>query len=125
MSTSNITENVRALFADSTLLVRQEIALAKAEASEKLSEIQVGVTSIAAGALIAFVALMVLVQALVVVLTNFMPPSLASLLVGVVLAVVAFATVKSGQNKLAASSLKPERTIHSVQKTAENIREAA
>lgn len=125
MSTSTITDNVRALFADSTLLVRQEIALAKAEAAEKLSDIQTGVAAMAAGALIAFVALMVLIQALVVALANIMPASLASLLVGVVLAVVAFIAVKSGQNKLAASNLKPERTIDSIRETAQDIREAA
>lgn len=125
MSTSNISHTIRALFADSTLLMRQEIALAKAEASEKLSQIQIGVAAIASGALIAFVALMVLVQALVVALSNIMPPSLASLSVGVVLAIVAFISVKTGQSKLAAGNLKPERTLHFIRDTAEDIREAA
>ncbi|MEL6750735.1 MAG: phage holin family protein [Pseudomonadota bacterium] len=124
---NNIAETVRALFADTSLLVKQEIALAKAEAGEKLQDVQTGLIGIIAGLFIAFVALMVLVQALVAALASldFLNLSTASLLVGLVLAVVAFIAVSSGQSKLSASNLKPSRTIHSVREDAQTIREAA
>ena len=122
---TNIADTVRALFSDTTLLVKQEIALAKAEASEKLENIQTGLIAIVAGMLIAFVALLVLVQALVVALANIMPPAVASLLVGIVLAIVAFIAVKAGQSQLSAENLKPTRTMRSVREDAETIREAA
>jgi uncharacterized membrane protein len=91
-------------------LIRQEIRLAQAEGSEKIAEASAGAISIAAGTFIAMIALLVLVQALVVALANYMPASLAALLVGVVLAIIAFALVMNGRNNLSASNLTLPRT---------------
>jgi protein-S-isoprenylcysteine O-methyltransferase Ste14 len=123
MPAPNIIDTVRALFSDFTLLVKQEFDLARAEMSEKFEQIQVGVAAIAAGLLIAFVALLVLVQALVVALSNIMPPSIASLLVGIILAVVAFVSVTMGRQSLAARNLTPQRTLDSLRDSAETIKE--
>ncbi len=123
MPAPNIIDTVRALFSDFTLLVKQEFDLARAEMSEKFEQIQVGVAAIAAGLLIAFVALLVLVQALVVALSNIMPPSIASLLVGIILAVVAFVSVTMGRQSLAARNLTPQRTLNSLRDSAETIKE--
>jgi protein-S-isoprenylcysteine O-methyltransferase Ste14 len=123
MPAPNIIDTVRALFSDFTLLVKQEFDLARAEMSEKFEQIQVGVAAIAAGLLIAFVALLVLVQALVVALSNIMPPSIASLLVGIILAVVAFVSVTMGRQSLAARNLTPQRTLNSFRDSAETIKE--
>lgn len=123
MSAFNTIDAIRALFSDFTLLVRQEFDLARAEMSEKLGQIQGGVAAIAAGLLVAFVALLVLVQALVVALSNLMPPSIASLLVGIVLAIVAFFSVMTGRQSLAAQNLKPQRTLNSLRDSAETIKE--
>ena len=89
-NTSNIIETVRALISDATLLMQQEARLARAEAGEKIEQIQIGMVSIVTGLLIAFCALLVLVQALVVALANIMPASVAALVVGITLAVIAF-----------------------------------
>ncbi|MEM1317054.1 MAG: phage holin family protein, partial [Pseudomonadota bacterium] len=110
MSMNNIAETVRGLISDGTLLIKHEIALAKAEAEEKFDQVQTGLIAIVSGLLIAFVALIVLVQALVVALGNIMPPSLAALLVGTVLAAIAFITVRSGQKNLSPKNLTPRRT---------------
>ncbi|EFL88626.1 phage holin family protein [Ahrensia sp. R2A130] len=123
MST-NITDTVRALVSDATLLVKQEVSLAKAEAEEKFEQVQTGLIAIVSGLLIAFVALLVLVEALVVALANIMPPSLAALLVGVILAVVAFFAVKKGQDNLSVKNLKPRRTMNAVREDAETLKEA-
>lgn len=123
-TTSTVIETIKDLVADTTLLVRQEISLARAEAEEKFEQVQTGVAAVAAGMLLAFVALIVLVQALVVALSNIMPPSIASLLVGVVLAVIAFVAVKNGSDQLKVKNLKPRRTMRSVRESAETIREA-
>lgn len=124
-NTNSLADTIKALFADGTLLVRQEIALAKAEAGEKLEQMQIGIAAIAAGLLLAFTALLVLVQALVVALGNIMPPSVAALLVGVVLAVIAYFSIATGQAHLKPKNLAPRRTIHSVRETADSIKEAA
>lgn len=125
MNTSpNIINTLRALMSDASMLVRQEINLARAEAEEKLEQAQTGLIAIGASLVIALAALLVLVQALVVALGNLMPPSLAALLVGVALAVIAFVTMKTGQGNLKPKNLTPRRTINSVKKSAESIKES-
>ncbi|MEO4041174.1 phage holin family protein [Hoeflea sp. CAU 1731] len=120
---NSIIQTIRELIADATLLVRQEINLAKAEAAEKLGQIQAGVAAVAVGLLIALTALLVLVQALVVALGNIMPPALAALIVGVVLALIAFVLVMNGANQLKPENLAPKRTIRSVRENAEKMKE--
>ena len=121
---SNMTDTIKALFTDATLLVRQEISLARAEAEEKMDQVQTGLIAVITGLLLAFVALLVLVQALVVALGNVMPPSLAALLVGIVLAVVAFFAIKSGQEHLSPKNLTPRRTMSSVRESADALKES-
>ena len=124
---ANMVDTVRALVNDASLLVRQEVQLAKAEASEKVEEATTGIAAIVASGVIALVALLVLVQALVVALTNWLdiPASLSSLLVGVALAIVAFIVFSTGKAKLSSENLKPKRTIQSVREDVHTIREAA
>ena len=132
--TQNIVTTVKALVSDATLLLKQEAALARAETEEKIEQAAVGIAAIAAGAIIGLVALMVLTTALVAALANVLDnlgidegfaTALASLIVGIVYAIIAFVAIKSGQEKLSASNLRPDRTIHSVRESAETIREAA
>ncbi len=122
---SNIIETVKSLVSDATLLMQQEARLARAEMGEKVEQVQLGIIAIVSGLLLAFCALLILLQALVVALANIMPASLAALLVGVVLAVIAFISVKAGAEQLKAKNLMPNRTINSVRESAETIKDAA
>ena len=131
---ANIVATIKALISDATLLLKQEAALARAETEEKIEQAGIGLAAIAAGAIIGLVALMVLTTALVAALAAVFDnlgadegfaTALASLLVGVVYAIIAFVAIKSGQEKLSARNLRPTRTIHSVRESAETIREAA
>ena len=92
-------------------LVRQELQLVQVETSEKTSQALEGVFVIIGGLLLAFAALLILLQAVVVGLANFVEPWLASLIVGVVVAVIAFVLIKYGQNSLKVGSLTPDRTL--------------
>src|SRR5512134_412256 len=89
-------------------LVRQELQLVQVETSEKTSQVLEGVFVIIGGLLLAFAALLILLQALVVGLSEFMEPWLASLIVGIAVAIIAFVLIKYGQSNLKASSLTPE-----------------
>ncbi|MBO6784647.1 MAG: phage holin family protein [Alphaproteobacteria bacterium] len=102
---------LRGLVADASLLVRQEIRLLKAELSEKADRVQKGLISIASGMLLALAALIILLQAVVVALANIMPPSIAALVVGVVVAAIAFVLLRIGQQTLKPENLKPQRTL--------------
>ena len=128
---ANIVSTVKALFSDATLLLKQEAALARAETEEKLAEAGVGIAAIAAGAIIGLVALLVLTTALVAALAELIDgfadgygAALAALIVGVIYAIIAFIAIKSGQEKLSARNLRPDRTIHSLRESTETIMEA-
>ena len=131
---ANIVATIKALFSDATLLLKQEAALARAETEEKLAEAGTGIAAIAAGAIIGLVSLLVLTTALIAAMAGAFQnlgvdegfaTALASLIVGVIFAIIAFVAIKSGQEKLSARNLRPTRTIHSVRESAETIREAA
>lgn len=95
-------------------LVRQELRLAQAETGEKIVQAQSGVVSILGGLLVSLVALIILAQAVVLAIATTLPAWLASVIVGVALAVIGFILVKAGQSALKADSLKPERTIRTL-----------
>jgi uncharacterized membrane-anchored protein len=109
-----------------TNLFRKEIELARAETSEKISQAGVAAGSIAAGGILALAALMVLLQALVIALTELgLAPGLASLIVGGVVAIIAFALIYKGINDLKGSNLAPTRTVESLRQDAHMVKEQA
>jgi hypothetical protein len=107
-------------------LFRKEIELARAETSEKVNQAAVAAGSIAAGGILALAALIVLLQALVIALTELgLAPALSALLVGGVVAGIAFALIYKGTNDLKAGSLAPNRTVDSLRRDAEMVKEQA
>ena len=107
-------------------LFRKEIELARAEASEKISQAGVAAGSIAAGGILALAALIVLLQALVIALTELgLAPALSSLIVGGVVAIIAFALIYKGINDLKGSNLAPSRTVESLRQDAHMVKEQA
>ena len=106
-------------------LVRQELRLAQAEGSEKLSKATTGLVAIIGGLLVAICALLVLLQALVIALANHMPASVASLIVGIVVAAIAFLMVWQGRRNLSAERLAPRRTMRSLREDSQVVMEKA
>jgi drug/metabolite transporter (DMT)-like permease len=104
-------------------LIRQELQLVQVETSEKTSQALEGVFVIVGGLLLAFAALLILLQALVVGLSEFMEPWLASLIVGIAVAVIAFALIKYGQSNLKASNLTPDRTLRVMREQKDMVME--
>ena len=109
-----------------TTLFRKEIQLARAETSEKITQSMVAVGAIAAGAILALSALIVLLQALVIAIAEMgVPPALSSLIVGLIVAVIAYALIHKGTKDLKASSLAPNRTMDSLRRDAHVVKEQA
>ncbi len=104
-------------------LVRQEVQLVQVETSEKASQALEGIFAIIGGLFVAFAALLILLQALVVGLANFMEPWLASLIVGVVVAIIAFVLIKYGQSSLKPENLAPDRTLRVMREQKEMVME--
>src|SRR3546814_8570913 len=105
MSDTSIGNLVSGLVSDIGLLIRQELRLAQAETAEKLEQAQNGIYAVITGLLLAFCGLLILLQALVLGLSNHMPDWVAALLVGGVLAIIAFVLIHQG-----AKNLKPGRS---------------
>jgi xanthine/uracil permease len=115
---------LRDLAHDSAHLVRQELTLARTEAQEKLHQSTTAMMALIAGALLAFAALIVLLDALVYGLTEAgIERWLAALIVGGVVAVIGFLLVRKGQNDLSATRLAPERTMANVRKDMNLVKE--
>lgn len=109
-----------------TTLFRKEIQLARAEASEKVTQAGVALGSIAGGAILALAALIVLLQAVVIGLTEAgIPAGWSALIVGVVVAGIAYFMIHKGTNDLKTGNLAPQRTVDSVKRDAQVVKEQA
>jgi hypothetical protein len=106
-----------------TRLVRGEVALAKAEVAQNIRSAGLGVGLLVGAVVLIFVALNVLVFALVAALGELIGPGWSALLVGVVLLVVAAILAMRGLNALKPENLTPSRTVRNVQADAQTIKE--
>ncbi|MDQ1902273.1 phage holin family protein [Paracoccus sp. WLY502] len=106
-------------------LVRKEVALAKAEVSQNIQRAGVAIGFIAAAGVIAIVTINVLVAALVAALAETeLGPIWSAVIVGVVLAVLAYILLRKGTNDLKPEALMPSRTVQNVQRDAQTIKGA-
>ncbi len=113
----SIGELLRDLASDSTALVRQELALAKAEAQEKLHQSVAGGSMVVMSALLAFAGLIILLHAAVYGLEKAgFEPWLAALIVGGVVVVIGLLLVQKARHDLTAQSLTAGRTAVNLRK---------
>lgn len=102
-----------------TALFRKELQLFRAEVGEKMNSAFTAMGMIAAGLVLALVALNALAVALVAALAGLgLAEGWSALIVGVALAIIGYALLSSGQKSLKASRLTPERTTRSLQQDA-------
>jgi len=106
-----------------TRLVRGEVALAKAEVAQNIRSAGMGIGLLVGAVVLVFVALNVLVFALVAALGELIGPGWSALVVGVVILVVAAILAMRGLNALKPENLTPSRTVRNVQADAQTIKE--
>ncbi|HEX6003335.1 MAG TPA: phage holin family protein [Burkholderiales bacterium] len=115
------------LWRETSTLFRAEAELAKAEVSEKVSQVQTAIIALAAGGVILLAALLVLLDAAVNGLAQVLPPEqapwLAPLIIGVIVAIIGFIALAKGRRDLQARNLTPARTMQSLRRDAELTRE--
>jgi len=108
------------LMRELSALVRNEAELAKAEVSEKVTQVQSGIASLAIAAILLLVGLIVLMRAAVVGVAYLLPPSmapwLAPLIVGGVLALIGLILLMKGRSNLKSTNLTLERTTESMRR---------
>jgi uncharacterized membrane protein YqjE len=104
-------------------LIRQELALARLEVSEKVKHAGIGAGMFGAAGLLAILALGTLVATLVLVLATSMDAWLAALIVAAGLLALAGALALAGKGQIArAAPAAPEQTIQSVKADVEEVR---
>ena len=113
-----------AAIAQSADLVQTEFRLARAEVSEKLAALRVGLALMAVGAIFLIVALGMLLQALVsVLIASGMSPPAAILLVAGGAAVIGLVLFLMGQKRLSPEELVPDRTLTSLSRDGRMMKE--
>jgi hypothetical protein len=119
----SFTQLLSELATNSAALVRDELALAKREVSEKLSSLSKSVVLIAAGALVGLIALMALCAAAIISLVPYLGAWQSALAVGLALAVVGGLLAYPGVRGLKTINLKPEQTIESLEEDKRWLKE--
>jgi hypothetical protein len=105
------------------LLIRQEVALFKAELLEKLGRLGQGLGALAAGGLVAFSGWLVLLAAAVLGLSTVVAPWLAALIVGLVVFALGAALLFFGKSRLDAEALVLRRTLNSLREDEAWVRD--
>ena len=111
------------LTADFSTLMKQEVALAKAEVAQNIKNAGLGIGFLVGAVVLALVALNVLAAALAAALATFIGAGWAALVVGIVILAVAAILAMRGLNSLKPENLTPSRTVRNVQADAQTIKE--
>ncbi len=121
-SDSSVGGLLRQLTHEVPSLITKELALAKAEMTESIRATKAGAASVASGGAVLLGGFIILLMSAVYGLSEVMAPWLAALIVGGAVVVIGLIMVSAGKKKFEASSFKPERTLHSMQKDKEAVR---
>jgi Putative Actinobacterial Holin-X, holin superfamily III len=112
-----------ALAREASRLFRQEIALAKAELTQKVGRAGTGAVEVAAGGLILYAGFLALLAAAALALTRVLPDWAAALVVGVVVILIGAVLVLKGKRDLGPRRLLPDHTLRTLREDARWARE--
>jgi hypothetical protein len=105
-------------------LARKEMMLFKAELSDNVKTLLIGVGMIAGASIFAIAALILFTEALVKWLATIVgSEALSALIVGAVMAAAAVGLVVYGRSTMSAASLAPNRSIKSIQRDTQVLSE--
>lgn len=112
---------------DIATLVQQEVQLARAEVSEKISQVSSGIASSAIGGAILFAGILVILQAAVYglhdAIKSWSPGMwLAPLIIGEIVTIVGFGLLQKGRSNLQPENLAPRKTVRSLREDKEFVK---
>lgn len=115
------------LWRDTSVLVQDEVELARVEMAEKVSQVGSGIATIAVAGAILFAGFLLLLLAAVAVLALVLPPDhaawLSPLIVGGVIVAIGLAALASGRKDLKTDRLRPSRTMTSLRRDRDLVKE--
>ena len=117
------------LAAETSTLVRQEVSLAQTELTQKATSVGKDVGFLVAGGAVGYTALLVILAAVVIVLTQLISSLsgwqiitsawIAAAIVGLAVGIVAYMLVTSALAKLKNTELTPRQTVETLKEDAE------
>jgi hypothetical protein len=120
----SLPELVSAALQQGSDLLRNEVALARAEVTEKIAQVGRGGTMIMAGAIIMTPALTLILFAIALGLMEAgMSPGSACMITGMGAAIVAGLVIWLGMGRFSAEQLKPRATMDQVRRDGKAVRE--
>ena len=111
------------LAAEMSNLVRQEVALAKVEVGQKAKYVGRNVGYLVVGGAVAYAAALAIIAAIIMLLARVMPHWGASLLVGVVVAIIGWLLIGKALTALQQTDLTPRETVESLKEDATWMKE--
>jgi uncharacterized membrane protein YqjE len=104
-------------------LARDEVALARRELEQKLKTVQSAAAVVAIGAIIALIATLSVCAAVIIALAEYVGPWQSALIVGLILGIAAGATILIGVSRFKRTSLRPEKTIETLEENKEWLKD--
>jgi uncharacterized membrane protein YqjE len=104
-------------------LARDEVALARRELEQKLKTVQSAAAVVAIGAIIALIATLSVCAAVIIALAEYVGPWQSALIVGLILGMAAGVTILIGVSRFKRTSLKPEKTIETLEENKEWLKD--
>jgi hypothetical protein len=115
------------LFADlaneTSTLVRNEVALAKVEITDKATIVGRNVASLFVGGAVAYAAMLAICAAMILALDTVMPAWLSALIVGIVVGIVGWMMISKAMTALRRTELKPRETVESLKEDAQWVKD--
>ncbi len=111
------------LVTETTTLVRNEVALAKVEITQKVTKAGRNVGSLVIGGAIGYAALLAIGAAVILLLARVMPAWVAAGIVGLIVAGVAWLLISKAITELQRMELKPQETVESLKEDAQWIKD--
>lgn len=99
-------------------LVRQEVALAKVEITQKAKGIGKNVGYLVVGGAVGYAALLAVIAAVIMLLDNYMPAWGAALLVGILIAGISWLLIGKALNALQETDITPRETVETLKEDA-------
>ena len=107
------------LASETGLLIRQEIALAKVELSQKATSVGRNVGYLVLGGAVAYAALLALLAALIILLANYIPSWVAALVVAVLVGIVGAVLIMKALTDLKKTDVAPRQTVETLKEDAQ------
>jgi len=104
---------------ETSTLVRQEVALAQTELTQKATRVGKNVGFLAVGGAIGYAGLLCILASLILGLSIFIPAWVSALIVGVVVAGIAGFLITSALSALKKTNLAPQQTVETLKEDAQ------